>query len=119
MSKRIMRSVRMSERIIGPPHTRVFSDGRNTIAEYRDRELVRVSYIDVRLDMHGHRDTLTQARINQFSRLLHLDYHVRRHDGIWLAETAQETYLYQDRMHLVRSARRDHEWVRYEAKPPR
>jgi hypothetical protein len=119
MSKKIMRSVRTSEKIAGPPHTKIYSNGHNTIAEFRDRELVRVNYTDVRLDMQGHRDVITYSRLNQLIRLLHLDCHLRRHEGIWVVETAQETYLFQDGMHLIRSAGRDHEYIRYEAKPPR
>jgi hypothetical protein len=109
----------MNKKIVAPPHTRIYNDGHHTLAEFRDRELIKVSYSDIRLDMHGHRDVITQARLNQIARLLHLDVHVRRQDGIWLLETPQEVYLYQDGMHLFRSTGRDHEWVRYEGKLPR
>ncbi len=40
----------MRDRLVGLPGTCVFSNGRSTIVEFRDRELVRVSYTDIRLD---------------------------------------------------------------------
>jgi hypothetical protein len=105
----------MPDRIVGPPGTRIYSDGRNTIVEFRDRELVRVTYLDVRLNTGGRRDFTTQARINQSSRLLNLDYHVINRRGIWMVETSQDAYRFEDGMHILRSVGKDHEYVRYEA----
>jgi hypothetical protein len=83
----------MRDRIVGPPGTRIYSDGRHTVVTFRDRELVRVSYTDIRLDARGHRDFITQARLNQSSRLLHLDYHVVNRGGIWMVETSTDTSI--------------------------
>jgi hypothetical protein len=105
----------MDDRIVGPPGTRIYSDGRNTIATFRDRELVRVSYTDIRLDARGHRDVVTQRCLNQVSRMLDLGYHIVRPRGSgWIVETQRNVYIYRDGVHIRRSVGRDHEYVRYE-----
>ena len=60
---------------------------------------------------------MVQSRLNQVSRMLHLNYHVVRRRGIWMVETSTDAYQFQDGMRLRRSIGGDHEYVRYEANP--
>ena len=108
----------MNDRIVGPPGTRIYSDGRNTIATFRNRELVRVSYVDIRLDPKGQRDVITQRCLNQVSRMLDLGYHIVRPRGSgWILETARNTVIFRDALHILRSIGRDQEYIRYEDNP--
>jgi hypothetical protein len=105
--------------IIGPTGTQIYSDGQHTILRFRDRELLRITYLDIRLDTSGDRDLVLQNRLNQGSRLLGLDYHIIRREGEWVVRTYYDHYSFRDGMHLRRSVGKDHEYVRYENDPPR
>jgi hypothetical protein len=100
--------------IIGPIGTQIYSDGQYTIIRFRDREVVHIAYLDVRLDAGGSRDFVTQSRLNQGSRLFDLGYHVVNRAGAWVVRTSKGTYDFQDGMHIRRSLGRDHEYVQYE-----
>jgi hypothetical protein len=101
--------------IIGPTATRFYNDGRNTIVQFRDIEVVRISYLDVRLDSGGSRSFIIRSQLNQASRQFGLDYHVHLQEGAWGVETSRGLYRFVDGMHLRRSTGRDHEYVEYEA----
>jgi hypothetical protein len=103
--------------LIGPPNTRIYADGNNTIVRFRDREIVRIAYLDVRLDAGGARDLVLQNRLNQASRLFDLGYHIVRCEGFGIVQTHYDHYVFQDGMHLRRSRDGTHEVIRYEANP--
>jgi hypothetical protein len=100
--------------IIGPTGTQIYSDGRHTTVRYRDTDVVRIAYLDVRLDSGGSRSLTVRSRLNQASRQFGLDYHVVSRGGVWMVETPKDTYRFEDGMHLMRSPGRDHEYIRYE-----
>jgi hypothetical protein len=99
--------------IIGPTGTQIYNDGRHTTVHFRDTDVVRIAYLDVRLDSGGSRSFVVQSRLNQASRLFDLDYHVVLREGAWVVQTSRDTYRFEDGMHLMRSIGRDHEYVQY------
>jgi hypothetical protein len=103
--------------IIGPTGTRIYSDGRYTTVRFRDTDVVRIAYTDVRLDSGGSRDVVMRARLNQASRQFELGYHVMVKEGVWVVQTSRDVYRFVDGMHLLRSPGHDHEYVRYETEP--
>jgi hypothetical protein len=50
--------------IIGPTGTRIYSDGRYATVRFRDTDVVRIAYTDVRLDSGGSRDFVMRSRLN-------------------------------------------------------
>jgi hypothetical protein len=103
--------------IIGPIGTQIYNDGRHTVVRFRDTDVVRIAYLDVRLDSGGSRSFVVQSRLNQASRQFGLDYHVIVREGVWVVQTSRNVYRFEDGMHLMRSPGRDHEYVQYEATP--
>jgi hypothetical protein len=103
--------------IIGPNGTQIYSDGRHTIVRFNETDVVKVGYMDIRLDRGCSRSVLVQSKMNQASRLFDLDYHVIRKKGTWLLQTSQGVYPFEDGMHLLRSLDRDHEVVLYHLNP--
>jgi hypothetical protein len=99
--------------IIGPTGTTVSNDGTHTIVRFRGTDVVRMAYLDVRLDSNNTHDFVMQSRLNQASRLFRLGYNVVSRGGVWVVETPKDTYRFEDGMHLLRSPGRDHEYVRY------
>jgi hypothetical protein len=104
--------------IIGPTGTSIYSDGRHTTVRFRDTDVVRIAYLDVRLDSSGSRSLTVRSRLNQASRQFGLDYHVVSREGVWVVQTSRGTYRFEDGMHLMRSPGRDHEYVIYEGGAP-
>jgi hypothetical protein len=82
--------------IIGPTGTRIYSDGRYTTVRFRDTDVVRIAYTDVRLDSGGSRDFVMRSRLNQTSRLFGLDYHVIVREGVWMVQPPQDTYRFYE-----------------------
>jgi hypothetical protein len=99
--------------ITGPNGTSIYSDGRYTIVRFRDTDVVKIAYTDIRLDSGGSRSFITQSRMNQTSRLFDLNFHVISKRGVWLVETPKGVYQFQDGMRLLRSTGKDQEYVLY------
>ncbi|HZA25747.1 MAG TPA: hypothetical protein VFA32_24655 [Dehalococcoidia bacterium] len=76
--------------IIGPTGTRIYSDGRYTTVRFRDTDVVKIAYTDVRLDSGGSRDSVMQSRLNQVSRQFDLGYHVKVEGGSWVVQTSKD-----------------------------
>jgi hypothetical protein len=98
----------------GPPGTQIVNDGRYTTVRFGDTDVVRIAYLDIRLDSGGVRDTTTQYRLNQVSRLFDLDYRVSARGRGWVVQTPHGTYRFENGMHLLRSIGGDHEYIQYE-----
>jgi hypothetical protein len=103
--------------ITGPIGAQIFSDGRHTVVRFRDTDLVKIAYTDIRLDRGGSHSFITQSRLNQTSRLFDLDYHITHRGGAWVVQTSKGVYPFQDGMHLLRGVGQDHEFITYEADP--
>ena len=87
--------------------------GRHLTVHFRDRDIVRVAYLEIVLDTGGVRGTVMQNRLNQSARLLDLGYHVTITQGQWRVVTDFNIYDFQDGMILYRSPGRNHEYARY------
>ena len=55
--------------IIGPAGTRIYSDGRYNIVRFRDTDVVKIAYLDIRLDSGGSRSFIVQSRALRCKRL--------------------------------------------------
>jgi hypothetical protein len=79
--------------------------------------VVKIAYMDVRLDSGGSRSFTVRSRLNQASRQFGLDHQVVVREGAWVVQTSRDAYHFEDGMHLMRSQGRDHQYVQYEAGP--